>query len=329
MEFIDRLTFSGSRITTFTREIILEDPNDNPYATKSELAALSGATLIGYQRPFDGALMTVSQAIDAATASNSATILGTVLAGLSTATNAAITAADTILGALGKLQKQLTDWMAKKDATGGYAGLTAFAINTKNTGGTVTSTITNAATVARVYTMPDKDITVAGLADIPSTAVSLLSTATVGTAVANIDFLSLFSTTYDKYVIEVQNCIPSVNGGLYLRCAVAGAADSATNYYRANFGASSATAVALFDTMAGVSATTTGISLTIEIRNANDTTNAKVITANGAQLASGSLTNLQSSGVYAGGKVTGIRLYWSSSGNFTAGVVRVYGIKNT
>jgi hypothetical protein len=164
-----RLTFSGSRITTFTRDIILEDPNDNPYATKSELAALSGATMIGYQRPYDGAFRTVAQAIDEATAANSAMILGTVLAGLSTATNAAITAADTILGALGKLQKQLTDWMAKKDATGGYAGLTAFAINTKNTGGTVTSTITNAATVARVYTMPDKDITVAGLADIAIT----------------------------------------------------------------------------------------------------------------------------------------------------------------
>lgn len=38
-----------------------------------------------------------------------ARVLATVLSGLSTATNAAITAADTVLSALGKLQKQITD----------------------------------------------------------------------------------------------------------------------------------------------------------------------------------------------------------------------------
>lgn len=41
------LTFSGSRFATFTRQIVLEDPADNPYATKAELAAASGATLVG------------------------------------------------------------------------------------------------------------------------------------------------------------------------------------------------------------------------------------------------------------------------------------------
>lgn len=39
-------------------------------------------------------------------------VLATVLAGLSTATNAAITATDTVLSALGKLQKQITDLTA-------------------------------------------------------------------------------------------------------------------------------------------------------------------------------------------------------------------------
>jgi len=40
------------------------------------------------------------------------TVLATVLTGLSLATNAAITASDTVLGALGKLQKQITDHLA-------------------------------------------------------------------------------------------------------------------------------------------------------------------------------------------------------------------------
>lgn len=38
-----------------------------------------------------------------------ARVLGTLLAGLSTATNAVITASDSVLSSLGKLQKQITD----------------------------------------------------------------------------------------------------------------------------------------------------------------------------------------------------------------------------
>lgn len=38
-----------------------------------------------------------------------ARVLGTLLAGLSTATNAVITASDSVLSALGKLQKQISD----------------------------------------------------------------------------------------------------------------------------------------------------------------------------------------------------------------------------
>lgn len=44
-------------------------------------------------------------------------VLATVLAGLSTATNAAVTAADTVLGAIGKLQKQVTDLVTKTSRT--------------------------------------------------------------------------------------------------------------------------------------------------------------------------------------------------------------------
>lgn len=42
------LTFSGQRIATFTREITLDDPKDNPYATVAGLAAGQGAAGIGF-----------------------------------------------------------------------------------------------------------------------------------------------------------------------------------------------------------------------------------------------------------------------------------------
>lgn len=56
---------------------------------------------------------------------------------------------------------------ANKDAAGGYAGLTGWKLNLKNALGTITSWFTTAATVARTWTMPDKDGTVALTSDIP------------------------------------------------------------------------------------------------------------------------------------------------------------------
>ena len=56
--------------------------------------------------------------------------------------------------------------LSLKDATGGYAGLTLFKLNLRNAANTITSWFTTAATVARTWTMPDKDGTVAMTSDI-------------------------------------------------------------------------------------------------------------------------------------------------------------------
>ena len=56
---------------------------------------------------------------------------------------------------------------ATKDASGGYAGLSSYWIKLKNAAGAVTSLIASAATVARTWTFPDKDGTVAMTSDIP------------------------------------------------------------------------------------------------------------------------------------------------------------------
>lgn len=50
------LTFSGVRFATFTREIVLEDPDDNPYATKAELAAGTGSALVTFTQAGAGAV---------------------------------------------------------------------------------------------------------------------------------------------------------------------------------------------------------------------------------------------------------------------------------
>jgi hypothetical protein len=55
--------------------------------------------------------------------------------------------------------------LSTKDAAGGVPGLTLLKLNLKNVAGTITSWFTTAATVARTWTMPDKDGTVAVLTD--------------------------------------------------------------------------------------------------------------------------------------------------------------------
>lgn len=66
--------------------------------------------------------------------------------------------------------KNLKDIIAGKDTSGGYPGLTLFKINFKNVANTITSFFTNTNTVARTYTFPDKDGTVAMTTDITGEA---------------------------------------------------------------------------------------------------------------------------------------------------------------
>ena len=42
------LTFSGKRVTTYTREVVLDDPAENPFMSKQELALVNGASKVGY-----------------------------------------------------------------------------------------------------------------------------------------------------------------------------------------------------------------------------------------------------------------------------------------
>lgn len=77
---------------------------------------------------------------------------------------------------------------ANKDASGGYAGLTLFALNARNAANTITSFITNAATAARTWTMPDKDGTLATTTDTLTASVTQAADATLGSGTHTFDF---------------------------------------------------------------------------------------------------------------------------------------------
>lgn len=55
-------TFTSARIATFTRKLVLADPDDNPHATKAELAAGSGSSLVTFTQAGAGAVSRSLQA---------------------------------------------------------------------------------------------------------------------------------------------------------------------------------------------------------------------------------------------------------------------------
>lgn len=115
-----------------------------------------------------------------------------------------------------------------RDASGGYAGLTLFALNLKNVAGTVTSWLTNAATAARTWTMPDKDGTVAMLSDFASPPV-IGATEPAAGKFTTVKATSAYANTSDLQMVASGN-IPGVN----LRSSGGGRLSLVTGYIAAN-----------------------------------------------------------------------------------------------
>lgn len=233
---------------------------------------------------------------------------------------------------------QQTALNAKVDTSSRTAANGVVALNASrnavlpNVAGTFNSVVTNTNTAARTYTLPDKDGTVAMIAD--TGAMVLLAQATTASAVANVDFLTTFSSTYDKYVIEISNALPATLGSaLQMRFAKAGVVDTASLYIVAG-SAGSGTVGADSQPVINISGnTSTVVNATCDVRNANSTTIKGTSVRSMYQGTPGDGTTWAQQAVEWGYRgtttITGFRLFWSS-GNFTTGtVVRVYGIKNS
>lgn len=98
--------------------------------------------------------------------------------------------------------------VSKKDATGGYAGLTLFKINFKNALNTFTSFFTNSNTAARTYTFQDRDGTIADDTDLAGK----VNTAQVLT---NVPSGAVFTDTLydDSLVLKDSDTVSPVTGG--------------------------------------------------------------------------------------------------------------------
>ena len=154
----------------------------------------------------------------------------------------------------------------------------------------------------------------------------VLATATVTTAVANIDFLNIFTADYDKYTIELQNLnTANGNGSIALRLAIGQSVVSSGNYVSGSPAGSSGT-----DVQINLSSSVTGAGpFSIEIRNANSPTGLCGIGVRGlGNSGSGIYSFLAMEGALtAVGVKTGFRIL--TNGLFNAGTVRVFGHRNS
>ncbi|MEH6435776.1 hypothetical protein [Massilia sp. DD77] len=164
---------------------------------------------------------------------------------------------------------------------------------------------------------------------------TLLGTAVVASPVAQIDFLNIFTATYDKYVIEVLGVQPSAASMLALRAAVAGAVVTTGLYSPMLGNATSSASTAVFAQMGSGAGNYTPSSeapgITIELRNVNSTTGPKGIGARGVFVHENNTTREGICGesfFNSNSVVTGFRLFWNTGVNFTKGTVRVYGVRN-
>lgn len=162
-------------------------------------------------------------------------------------------------------------------------------------------------------------------------AMILLGTATP-TAAANLDdFLSIFSSTYDSYLIVAEGLVPNGSQAPLMRFAVAGVVDTGTVYFTPGEALTTGAVDAL---VVGPAFYVSGQGGTCEItvQNVNDTVRMKTGFARCVAETTAGAVRFQSSGIAysAANAVSGFRLYWASGANFTAvGKVRVYGIVNT
>lgn len=162
----------------------------------------------------------------------------------------------------------------------------------------------------------------------------VVATHTISTAVANIDFLSAFSSTYDNYLIIGHGITAAADDFLFFRLANGGVVDTGSNYFNdggsGNVYNTASTSIPLGGA-AFISAGRGG-GFEIVLSNVNDATRLKTgksICTN--QSNTPNTFNTRRNGIsYIGGAVSGCRFYWNSGSNFGAtGVIRIYGYNNT
>jgi hypothetical protein len=163
-------------------------------------------------------------------------------------------------------------------------------------------------------------------ANAPTSTTVLLASATIGTPVAMIDFLAIFSNAYDWYRINFTAFKVSATDSLNLRFANGGVVDAGNNY----------TSALNTSTLNNGIVLTTGASpgfaghCFIDVHNANDSSNTKPVFFDGTFQFNAIFGFNNYRFVYtAANTLSGFRLYLGGGSNFVSGAIRVYGYKNT
>jgi hypothetical protein len=160
-----------------------------------------------------------------------------------------------------------------------------------------------------------------------------------GAGATPIDFTSFISSTYDDYLFEFVDVVMSTTSLLQVRCSVAAAFDTGSNYYTGQFAFSAAgsaasgpgttTSILLYPFQGRTFATTANTSVSGHLRlSAPQGSNWKLFTGemNGIDSVSTVPQRLMvNAGYLATGVVDGVR-FLASSGTITSGAFRVYGI---
>jgi len=164
--------------------------------------------------------------------------------------------------------------------------------------------------------------------DVGTSGLVPLASATIASSVATIDFLNVFSTLYDKYTIEIQGLLgtmdPSVDGSTTrLQLAYGGQADSSAAGYRGNV----SNGLSL-----GGAFKTSAATLTIEIRNTN-TSDIKSVGIRGFSSSTNSdpVFVMSENCHKRTGLCSGFRIVASGTSAavpFTAGTIRIFGNRN-
>jgi hypothetical protein len=156
---------------------------------------------------------------------------------------------------------------------------------------------------------------------------ALLASATVGSAVAYIDFLTVFTSGYDHYIIDINNLgVTGANNLSFSFITGGSTVDGSSLYYLGASDGSSPTPVSSFSFGILGSAASSAMNVTLEVRNANSVGKPKGFSARG--WSNGSSIIKEGAWYNLSAAPSGFRLTCTST-TFTAGSVRVYGIKNS
>jgi hypothetical protein len=159
------------------------------------------------------------------------------------------------------------------------------------------------------------------LADAGGGAMELISTTTVSGTPSTIDITSGFSSTYDDYIIYGSGIIGSVTDDGRIRVYKGGSLLTSADYAYFNRNGTYVSSQTSFNEAFSINNAAPSTGFKINIVNANSSKFS--ISCFGGYYSSGTGWNHSGSG-----SITGVRIY-PAGGTFTAGTIRLYGIKKS